>query len=223
MVGAALALAFLGRSAALPAPTASAASSGLRVLIRVDTDAAKRQVRLADLMRDVRAIWTPYVDIVFADTSDLGGDGYDDELQLVVSPRPGSDASGTPALGWITFLSPGRPGHFVTVSVATARSLMTRERWMGRRVDQLPPALQQQFVTRAVSWSAAHEIGHFLLRTSAHSQAGLMKAQLTAEEVMRNDRGWIHLELHEIEALRRRAAHETLVTKLRLDPPNDAP
>ncbi len=50
-----------------------------------------------------------------------------------------------------------------------------------------------------------------------------MKAQLTAAEVMRNDHGWIRLEPHEIEALRRRAAHETLVTRLRLDPPADEP
>ena len=139
-------------------------------------------------MRTVRAIWKPYADIVFADTADLGGDGYDDELQLVVSERPGSAASGASALGWITFVAPGRPANFVTVSVATARTLMARDSWMGRRFDQLPPALRQQFVTRAVSWSAAHEIGHYLLRTSAHSAGGLMKAQLTAAEVMRNDR-----------------------------------
>ena len=108
MVAAALALAFLARSAMPPPPAASVASSVLRVRVRVDTRAAERHVRLADLMDTVRAIWKPYADIVFADTADLGGDGYDEELQLVVSGRPGSAASGASALGWITFAAPGR-------------------------------------------------------------------------------------------------------------------
>ena len=115
------------------------------MLVRVDTRAVEKHLRVADLMRTVRAIWKPYADIVFADTADLVGDGYDDEIQLVVSERPGSAASGASALGWITFVAPGRPANFVTVSVATARNLMAGESWMGRRFDQLPPALRQQF------------------------------------------------------------------------------
>jgi hypothetical protein len=214
MVVAALALAFLARSATPAAPPAPAVSSALRVLVRIDTHNAEKHVRLADLIRDVRAIWTPYVDIVFADTADLGGDGYDDELQLVMSERPGSDVSGASALGWIVFVAPGRPANVVTVSVATARKLMAGESWMGRRFDDLPPPLRQQWITRAISWSAAHEIGHYLLRTKAHSGDGLMKAQLTALEVIRNDRAWIQLQPHEVEVLRRRASHDGLVADI---------
>ena len=38
-----------------------------------------------------------------------------------------------------------------------------------------------------------------------------MKAQLTAADVMRNDREWVQLEPHDAEILRRRAAHAGLV------------
>ena len=103
------------------------------------------------------------------------------------------------------------------------QALMARESWMGRRLDQLPPALRQQLVTRAVSWSAAHEIGHYLLRASAHAVAGLMKAQLTASDVMRNDREWIQLDPHDAEILRRRAAHAGQLTTRRIEAGNDEP
>jgi hypothetical protein len=182
--------------------------------VRVDTHAAEHHVRLADLMRNVRAIWKPYADIVFADTADLASDGYDDELQLVVSERPGSAKSGAAALGWITFLRPGRPENVVTVSVATARHLMSGESWMGRRFDELPAVLRQQFVTRAISWSVAHEIGHYLLRTKEHSADGLMKGQLAALEVMQNGRTWVQLEPQHAEIVRRRASHDGLLADI---------
>jgi hypothetical protein len=224
MVAAALALAVLARSAMPSPPAASVASSSiLRVRVRVDTRAAERHVRLADLMDTVRAIWKPYADIVFADTADLGGDGYDEELQLVVSGRPGSAASGASALGWITFAAPGRPADFVTVSVATAQTLMARNSWMGRRFELLPPVLRQQLVTRAVGWSAAHEIGHYLLRTDRHAPDGLMKAQLTAADVMQNGQQWVGLDLRDAETLRTRASRAGLQTRLRLEPPADEP
>ena len=224
MIAAALALAFLARSAT-PAPPAASlpAASALRVLVRVDTRAVEKHLRLADLMRTVQTIWKPYADIVFADTADLGGDGDVDEIQLIVAEAKGSAASGASALGWITFIAPGRPANVVTVSVATARSLLAGESLMGRRLDQLPPALRQQLVTRAVGWSAAHEIGHYLLRTSAHSVAGLMKPQLTASDVMRNDREWTQLAPHDAEILRRRAAQAGQLTTRRIELGNDEP
>jgi hypothetical protein len=220
MVAAALALALLARPAA---PAAPAPFPALRVLVRIDTRTAGQHVGLHELMDTVRAIWRPCADIVFADVTDSVEDGFDDQLQLVISERPGSAAPGGSAIGWITFVTPGRPEQFVTVSVATAHALLARDSWMGRRFDLLPPALRRQFVTRAVSWSVAHEIGHYLLRTSAHSAGGLMKATLTAEEVMRNDHEWIQLEAHDVEVLRLRAARPDLVTKLRLEPPRDEP
>jgi hypothetical protein len=225
MVAAALALAFFARSAPTAPPAASlpAGSPALRVLVRFDTRAVEKHLRVADLTRTVQNIWKPYADILFADTADLVGDGDVDEIQLVLAEGQGSAASGASALGWITFIAPGRPANVVTVSVATARSLMARESWMGRRLDQLPPALRQQLITRAVSWSAAHEIGHYLLRTSAHAMTGLMKAQLTASDVMRNDREWIQLDPHDAEILRRRAAHAGQLTTSRIELGNDEP
>jgi len=200
-------------------PPPAVASPTIRVRIRVNPRAVEKHVPLADLVRNVRAIWKPYADMVFVDDADLDGDEYDDDIQLVVSNRPGAAASGASALGWITFIGPGQPANFVTVSVASARSLMAHDTWMGKRFDDLPPGLRRQFVTRAVSWSAAHEIGHYLLRTGEHTAGGLMKSELTAAEVMRNGRDWVRLEPQHIAALRHRAAHPGLLADTAPPPP----
>ncbi|MEP7310242.1 MAG: hypothetical protein ABJA98_32460 [Acidobacteriota bacterium] len=219
MVAAVFALTLLAGSAVPSVPPPAVASPTIRVRIRVNTGAVEKHVPFADLVRNVRAIWKPYADMVFVDDADLDGDEYDDDVQLVVSDRPASAASGASALGWITFIGPRQPVNFVTVSVASARTLMTHDTWMGRRFDDLPPALRRQFVTRAVSWSAAHEIGHYLLRTGEHAAGGLMKAAVTAAEVMRNDRDWVRLEPQHIAALRLRAAHAGLRTRSEIKVP----
>jgi len=204
MVGAVVLLALLGLAKA-PAPPAAPTR---RVLVRVDYASAGKSVRIEDVTRDVSAIWKPYADVAFADAADQSSGGYDEELHLAVTDDLHRDAAGATALGWISFVMPGQPLNVVTVSVTAARTLMARERWLGQPFDRLPQSVQQELIARAVSWSVAHEIGHYLLRTTAHSPHGLMRAELAAGEVMRKDRRWVRLEPHEIAALRARAAFD---------------
>jgi hypothetical protein len=207
MVGSLLALGLLA-FAKTPPPAPLPAH---RVLVRVVYVAAAAMIPLDAVIRSVTSIWKPYADITFADAADVAKGGYDDELHLVVSDRLQVDQSGAPALGWISFVKPGQPLNVVTVSVASARALMARETWLGRRFEQLPGSIQQQFLERAVSWSIAHEIGHYLLRTSAHAAHGLMRAQLTASEILLKDRRSTRLEPREIEMLRERVSRTGLL------------
>jgi hypothetical protein len=226
MVAAAFALAFLAGSApaSLPPPASGAVGpSRLRVQVRLDMRAAGQLVHIAALMDTVRSIWRPYADITFADVAEANLQGFDETVHLIVSDRAPAASPGRPPLGWITFIAPGEPGDFVTVSVAAVRSVMTREKWLGMQVDQLPPGLRQEFVTRMVSWSAAHELGHYLLRSGAHSSTGLMREQLSAEEVMRNDRTAQRLEARQVELLRDRAARESQLVSLHEDNSSDEP
>jgi hypothetical protein len=191
--------------------------------VRVDIRAAEKHVRVADLTRNVTAIWKPYAGIAFADLADPSGDRYDDEIQLIVTQGRRDSLSNASSLGWITFTAPGRPASSMTVSVTTAQALMTHSRWMDRPFDQLPPDLSQRFVTRAISWSAAHEIGHYLLRTSRHSSRGLMKGHLTALDVLWNEAGLVRLEPQDAEALRLRPTRASLAANALLEAPSDEP
>lgn len=196
-----------------PAAPAEAAAPArpLTLLVRVDRRAADRLVRLPEMMREMQAIWKPYADLVFADTTDAAEHGFDDELRLVVSGRPPSGGASHAALGWITFPKPETPDNVVTVSVAAAHSLMARAQWSGRPFDQLPPSVRQQFITRALGRSAAHEIGHYLLRSSAHAEGGLMRRALTIAQIMDDRLDWFRLGGPEVDRLQRRGAVDALL------------
>jgi hypothetical protein len=205
-----------------PREMAAASAPRLRVLVRIDLRGAGKIFRLPDVVDQVREIWRPYIDIDFADVGTgialtaSGMRGYDDELTLLIIDRlqvqddlPAQESSGSSneaALGWTRFVA-GRPESTITVSVAAARSLMSRGRWLGRRIDDLPLPLQRKFVTHALSRSAAHEIGHYLLRSSAHAPDGLMRPRMTVPEIMEEGLSFFRLRTGEVSVLERRAPH----------------
>jgi hypothetical protein len=210
-------------TAAPPREIAAAPAPRLRVLVRIDPRGAGKGFKLPDVVDQVREIWRPYIDIDFADVGTgialtaSGLRGYDDELTLLIIDRlqgqddrlaaqESSGSSNEAALGWTRFVA-GRPESTITVSVAAVRSLMSRGRWLGRQIDELPLPLQRQFVTHALSRSAAHEIGHYLLRSSAHAPDGLMRARMTAPEIMEDDLSVFRLRTIEVGVLERRAPH----------------
>jgi hypothetical protein len=93
---------------------------------------------------------------------------------VVVRLIEGSDAESGErrAMGYSLFDANGVSG-FATVYV-------DRVDWLARRA-QYP---RGPLLGRAI----AHEIGHLLLRTNAHTQTGLMREVWTAEQVVRNRR-----------------------------------
>jgi hypothetical protein len=164
--------------------TSTTGGRRLRLLVRIDSHPAITDLPIGDLREHIREIWRPYAEIDFAEVGAEAAAPHDDELHLLITDGPAQPGSADAAvLGWIEFLD-GRPRNTVTVSVAAARTLMSRGKWLGRPIDNLPPSLRQRFVTRALSRSAAHEIGHYLLRSSAHATRGLMRARMTVEEIM---------------------------------------
>jgi hypothetical protein len=205
-----------------PREIAAAPAPRLRVLVRIDPQEAAKSFRLPDVVDQIRQIWRPYIDIDFADVGTgialtaSGMRGYDDELTLLIIDRlqvqddlPAQESSGSSneaALGWTRFVA-GRPERTITVSVAAARSLMSRGRWLGRRIEDLPLPLQRKFVTHALSRSAAHEIGHYLLRSSAHAPDGLMRPRMTVPEIMEEGLSCFRLRTGEVSVLERRAPH----------------
>jgi hypothetical protein len=196
-------------AARAPGENAGALTSRLRVLVRIDPRGAMKGFRIADVVDQVREIWRPYVDIDFANPGEgtAGVPEHDDELTLAITDRlQTSGSSSETALGWTEFEA-GRPRSTVTVSVAAARSLMSQGRWLGRPIDGLPPPLQRQFVTHALSRSAAHEIGHYLLRSSAHAPTGLMRQRLTVADIMEDSVSVFRLRPSEVSVLERRAPH----------------
>ena len=155
----------------------------------VDPTPAARELPVAAILDEVRAIWQPYVTIVVTSPSAASipsaspvPSGPVVHLQFNDEELP--SAGGEPqALGWIDFFD-DVPSPRITVSRARARHLLAGVNWMGRPVTQWPEAVGREALTRALARAAAHEIGHFLLRSKAHRTAGLMRARFTAKDVL---------------------------------------
>jgi hypothetical protein len=76
--------------------------------------------------------------------------------------------------------------------------------WGGRPVRDLPRRVQERFVSQALSRGMAHEIGHYLLRSSAHAPSGLMRSRLSVADIMAPGHGQLRLRPAEITLLERR-------------------
>jgi hypothetical protein len=194
-------------AAAALSPSGTAApvpAERLRILVSLDLLGASKGFRIPDVVDQVREIWRPYIDIDFAEAGHGSVPRYDDRLSLVITDRvQARGSSNEAALGWIEFTA-GRPENTITVSVAAARALMNRGRWLGRPFDELPLPYRQRFVTHALSRSAAHEIGHYLLRSSMHAPDGLMRERMTVDEIMDESLGLFQLGTSEVTLLERR-------------------
>jgi hypothetical protein len=180
----------------------------LHLLVRVDAAAAIKPAMIGGIVAEARRIWKPYgVDVTFALPHGIETSEPDEEIRLLITDRlpPGTRGHGDVAsLGWIEFLSPEQPASAITVSIAAALKLSDGVNWMERSFDRLPIVIQEQFLTRALGRAAAHEIGHYLLRSTVHARGGLMRSQFPADEMMDPRLTRFRLEPSQVELLDRR-------------------
>jgi hypothetical protein len=104
-------------------------------------------------------------------------------VAIVDRPKPRSSLDAA-SLGWIDFRAPGKPSNTVTVSTAVITRLLADGRWGGRPIRDFPPNFRARFVKQALARGVAHELGHYLLRSSAHASHGLMRPRLTVFDMV---------------------------------------
>jgi hypothetical protein len=179
---------------AAAAPTA-AGRPLLDVAVVVEPDVTLNDADLKTLAEGVRAIWRPAADVRLRRSGGLPAPVGADTIQLVLTTRV-RRVSG-PALGWVDFVD-GVPQPVVTVSETEITALMEAARWQGRALDTMPAMVRQWFVRRALTCAVAHEIGHYLLRSTAHSKHGLMQSGLGADDIMDRSARVVRLSADEI-------------------------
>jgi hypothetical protein len=179
------------------APAANAAPLPERPIVRVVVQRETLAIdgpMIADIVRNARDIWRPYADITF----EIDGDRLlaSRSLRLVITDRT-STLSGGASLGWIEFVD-GGPSNVITVSAAAATALLRASRWSG-----LPKTVQRTFLVRAMARAIAHELGHYLLASRDHASRGLMRGQLTPDDIMQPRRSSYRLDPGEVRRLQR--------------------
>jgi hypothetical protein len=179
------------------------ASAMLILQVTVEARSGTGDLPMASIVREVHQLWQPYLNVVFRTGADSSA-GCGRVLRLLITDRPNVEADAerpAPSLGWIEFIDHEQPAEAISVSARTARTMMQDGRWLGRPLRALPPVLTQTFLARAIGRAIAHEIGHYVLRSTAHSPAGLMRARYAVDDIMDGRRSHFRLERHEEERL----------------------
>jgi len=107
------------------------------------------------------------------------------------------------ALGWIMFDDDGTPARNIYVSHANAVALLTLTRGLTSR-DRMPTAEREALLGRAMGRALAHELGHFLLASKAHTSKGLMRAQRTSSEFFSREHIRFELDPEQLAIVRSR-------------------
>ena len=179
----------LALSALLPAPATAATvvSARPRLLVRVRLEGHPPLDARAttEVLSGARAIWRPYAEVTFDPAGTLRRVADVDQIELVITTRTGQvgQSGGGRGLGWIEFVN-GSPSHTITVSTTAAGALMEASSWGGRQLASLPPVVGETFVARALALSVAHEIGHYLLKSTRHTPTGLMRAVVRTTDIL---------------------------------------
>jgi hypothetical protein len=137
----------------------------------------------------------------------LGGPSVPAARHVGLVFGPASDrARPSGGLGSIWFDEDGNPGQTLTVDDVAVRARVSQTRVNGRALEAWPPALADQITARALGRVLAHEIGHYLLASPAHTRIGVMRATFNGRHLTEWDRGDFDLDREAIPRLRARLA-----------------
>jgi len=169
--------------AALDARAPAAESTvTVELALSVESDLSPRAVEL--MRAEIDRIWQPYGVVIGWDAAGPGG--APERLRLTIADseldRPQQSAAHA-ALAWIWFDTPARPGSEIRVSLDAARRLVSGVRVGGRSIAAWP-ALGETLLGRALGRSVAHEVGHYLLASSQHTDDGLMRPIFVPDELL---------------------------------------
>jgi hypothetical protein len=86
-------------------------------------------------------------------------------------------SSGDAGLGAIGFAADGLPDSSIVLRLDAVARIATSAPFMGVHPALWPSGLRDEIIARALGRALAHEIGHYLLRSPHHANAGLMRAR----------------------------------------------
>jgi len=117
-------------------------------------------------------------------------------------------------LGWIVFEEQDMPDHEIYVSYENAVEYMAGARAVVGVIEQMPVAERELKLARAMGRALAHEIGHYLLASKAHSPKGLMQATHTANEFFGYPRDTFTIDAAQRQTVAARLQHASLTAVL---------
>jgi hypothetical protein len=132
-------------------------------------------------------------------------------LRLTIGDERGTVRDGRLPLGWIVFDDVTVPQQEIYLSHANAQAMMDSASSVVGIINQMPLSQRETLLARAMGRALAHELGHYLLASKAHTDHGLMKAVLTAVELFQPGNSAFRIEQAQRRAMAARLRGEPLV------------
>lgn len=191
-------------SVAFAGAEAPAASSALPAMIVNVTAPDLPPALVARILAEADAIWRPSgitflwrraarVVVPYSRASETGP-YVPKTLRLVIGDSRGERRDGSLPLGWILFDDVASPEQEIYLSHANALTMMIGARGVVGLADEMPILQREMLLGRAMGRALAHELGHYLLASKAHTPHGLMKGILTATELFSIDTDRLRIE-----------------------------
>jgi hypothetical protein len=169
-----------------------------RVLVDVVFDESISPKLWSTAMKEVTGIWSAYgVDVQAPGAGESGRSGA---IRLTVTIGEHPDPQGvTGTLGSIGFVD-DVPEPAIVMYPTTIADLVSSAQFGGFDLHT-PSAFRDFLRARVFGRALAHEIGHFLLRSRRHSDAGLMRAMHRANDLVAANRHRFELTTNEVTRL----------------------
>jgi hypothetical protein len=112
-------------------------------------------------------------------------------------------------IGWVQFRQPDEPDQEIHVSRGNGMKLLKASAGLGRSIDRMPPAEVDMMLGRVLGRALAHELGHYLLRSSNHTPRGLMRGDRTVQEFLAIGRSGFEVDARQRSAVAARIREMT--------------
>ncbi len=161
---------------------------GCPVHLHLDLRAALPPETVEVFRQELSLLWEPYEVPLIWQSDPVGPQSpYSVGLNVIVGDAPvsGVRQSGIrKAVGAAVFFESGLPQDTVYGSAAITWEMIRWAHYREEPVATLPRALRYALLGQALGRVVAHELGHVLLSSAAHTRTGLMRAVFPAEDLV---------------------------------------
>jgi hypothetical protein len=188
-----------------PSPSSRPTNALLPIGVRVIVGPRVPPSLVARILDETDAIWRA-AGVTFVWQRD---GGLPTALRVTIGDEAATPLDGETTLGWIRFDARNVPEPEIHLSYANAVDLLEHSEPVVGRVSTMPPAERATLLGRAMGRALAHEMGHYLLATKAHTAKGLMQTRRSASDLFGIGRA--HFQIDDGQRLAARAASQSPV------------
>jgi hypothetical protein len=197
-----------------PIPSSTPITISVQVAPNIRSNTVEGMLAEADAIwrsSGVTFVWRRAADCLepYAESSEAGRD-LPSMLRVTVDDQVGDWTDGVVPLGWIRFDRMGEPGREIHISYRNAQALLAASAVVVGDQTMMPALQRETYLARAMGRALAHELGHYLMASTAHTEHGLMQKRLSARSLFS---GRVRFE---IDATQRQFVASRLARTMRL-------